>query len=78
MQEEGNQVQLITFRTEESPNYLYVGQAKRLRCEVYTDSNGGMAITGERVAIHQIVERLIEDKITFQRFVSLEGRLQST
>lgn len=71
-------MQLITFRTKENPHFEYIGQAERLRCAVYTDSNGGMAITGERVAIHQIVERLIEDKIGFQRFISLEGRLQST
>lgn len=72
-------MQLITFRTQEKNHYYeYLGQAKRLSCELYTDENGGMAITGERIAIHQIVERLIEDRITFQRFVSLEGRLQST
>lgn len=71
-------MQLITFRTKENPHFEYIGQAKRLHCEVYTDSNGGMAITGERIAIHQIVDRLMEDRIEFQRFISLEGRLQST
>lgn len=71
-------MQLITFRPGKHKQYLYIGQAERLRCEVFTDENGGIGVTGERVAIHQIVERLIEDKIGFQRFISLEGRLQST
>lgn len=70
-------MQLITFRPGRH-KHVYVGQAERLRCEVYTDEAGGIGVTGERVAIHQIVERLIEDKIGFQRFISLEGRLQST
>lgn len=70
-------MQLLTFRTVEHKD-LYIGQAKRLRCEVFTDGTGGIGITGERVAIFQIVERLVEDGIAFERFISLEGRLQST
>lgn len=70
-------MQLITFTT--SDPYLYIGQAERLKCQVFTVAGLGLLATvGERVAIHQIVERLIEDRIIFQRFVSLEGRLQST
>jgi hypothetical protein len=69
-------VQLITFTPPD--RHLWIGQAERLRCEVYTDGIGGVAITGDKFAIHQIVERLVEDRITFQKFVSLEGRLQST
>jgi hypothetical protein len=68
-------MQLITFKTRENPNFLYIGQAERLRCAVFTDNNGGMAITGEKDAIYQIIERLIEDRIEHQWFVSLEGRL---
>lgn len=70
-------MQLITFTTPEH-KYLYIGQAERLGCTVYTDEVGGVAITGERPDIHQIIERLSEDRIEFQRFISLEGRLQST
>jgi hypothetical protein len=74
-------MQLITFimprNAHSTDRYVYIGQADRLRCQVFTDENNGIAITGERVAIHQIIERLAEDKIPFQRFVSLEGRIAS-
>lgn len=66
-------MQLITFQTQ-TP-HVYIGQAERLRCAVYTDNNGGVAITGEKDAIFKIVERLADDKITFSRFVGLEGRI---
>jgi len=66
-------MQLITFRPPDL--HLWIGQAERLHCSVYTDENRGIAITGEKDAIFQIVERLAEDEITFQQFVSLEGRL---
>jgi hypothetical protein len=66
-------MQLLTFVPPDL--HLWIGQAERLRCAVYTDENGGIAITGEKDAIFQIVERLAEDRITFQQFVSLEGRL---
>lgn len=69
-------MQLITFSPPDV--HLWIGQAERLRCEVYTDEIGGVAITGDKFAIHQIVERLVEDKITFLKFVSLEGRFLST
>lgn len=69
-------MQLITFRPPDL--HLWIGQAERLRCTVYTDENKGIAITGEKDAIFQIVERLAEDRIVFQRFVSLEGRFLST
>lgn len=67
-------MQLITFKTTVT-SHAYIGQAERLRCSVFTDSNGGVAITGEKDAIFAIVERLAEDQITFSRFVSIEGRI---
>lgn len=69
-------MQLITFQVTVTP-HVYIGQAERLRCSVFTDGNGGMAITGEKDAIFAIVERLVEDRITFSRFVGLEGRIAS-
>ncbi len=69
-------MQLITFKPPDV--HLWIGQAERLRCEVYTDENGGVAITGEKDSIFQIIERLAEDRIAFQRFVSLKGRFLST
>jgi hypothetical protein len=68
-------MQLITFTPPDL--HLWIGQAERLRCSVYVDDNRGIAITGEKDVIFQIVERLSEDGITFQRFVSLEGRITS-
>ena len=75
-------MQLITFimprNAHSTDRYVYIGQADRLRCQVFTNEEGAIAITGEAPDIHKIVERLIEDRIAFRQYVGLEGRLKST